>query len=267
LQTASNSSGSDAAGGGKWPVLARLTEVPESPEAVGTPSRGTTVGSATIRFDPPQRQNHAPAPAQQPQAPTNARLSSARLIAESKVALSAERAGASLLPANDPFSLPRPSIVGRLAPLAQFLTLFVLFTILGTLFLRSGHQVKPAEGIEPATTAAQQVLEPQLPGAAVDVEPPSVAPTAAGPIGNGAARTGLRTNEEKPSHNRGSRAGLTHDQQVVANADALPQLQTSDAAAGRQLAAPRPIVVARLSGHVEAPSQQAQHDDHRSSLH
>jgi hypothetical protein len=174
----------------------------------------------------------------------------------------------------------------------HFLFLFALFTAAGTWILTTSRPTDPpGEITEPASAAAQPSLEPQtLTAPSKIIEPPTSTPTAAGPLGTMTPRTGLRATPDGRPADDNPQATTARDTDAPQVADArsqpLPQTRTRDReqAGGRDAAAHEdaqaredaparrdveaPPAVARLTGSIlSAPTQQAHHDDQRSSLH
>jgi hypothetical protein len=205
-----------------------------------------------------------------------------------------ESRGASpILPRSDPFAIPSARLHERLAPVLHFLFLFALFTAAGTWILTTSRRTEPnVEFTEPASAAAQPSLEPQTLTAPSNkiIEPPTSTPTAAGPLGTMTPRTGLRATPDGRPADDNPQATTARDAAAPRVADAgsqpLPRARTRDLeqAGGGDAPARRdgparedgpdvgpdeaPSAVARLTGSIlSAPTQQAHHDDQRSSLH
>ncbi|MEX2307122.1 MAG: hypothetical protein WD738_05995 [Pirellulales bacterium] len=160
----------------------------------------------------------------------------------------------------------------RLAPVARFLLLFALFTVVGTTILTRGPWQKPPnDSVEPATAAAQHSLESQtLQTPTNGIEPPAATPTAAGPLGSKTPRTGLRT-KANPSASGNPQSAIDDRPSTSRTANAKvgssprSENQQSDVTAGGSASPP---ALARLSGYIlEAPTRQAHHDEHEPSLH
>jgi hypothetical protein len=152
--------------------------------------------------------------------------------------------------------------------------LFALFTAAGTWALSRDRRAATEEEFStPATTAAQPTNDlPLLKPATEPIEPTLGAPTAAGPLGSKAPRTGWRNRHGKrlPPQSKHSAAGPSSAASVAsAKWQLVPEVQTTDPtdyqSAGDSEASQ---AVARLQGFIlETPTQQAHHDDDQSSLH
>jgi hypothetical protein len=162
-----------------------------------------------------------------------------------------------------------------LAPVIRFLVLFALFTAAGTWFLTSTRPAESDRGnSEPQTTVAQPTLTPQQLNPEDNViESSAVLPTATGPLGTKAPRTGWRNRNGKqtPRQNPQSAVGPTTSASRIAglDSDLLSEGATngpSDEFYENESASPPAI--ARLPGYILAsPAKQAHHDRDESSLH
>lgn len=266
-------------GSGRYPVLAQLPDVSDQLASVSPRSnRAAAAGFVSYRFDPPENADRgtdrrremaeSAGLATQPhimQRPTTAR----------------NRKESPILPRSNPFAIPAASVEDTLAPVARFLFLFALFTAIGTAILTISRRAEPINDVaEPATAAAQQSLEPQMLKPQSNLlEAPTAPPTAAGPLGTPAPRTGFRIKPDERPAIQSPQSAVAPDASALHTADAsgevVPQVRTSDGPrAGveddptRWEGSAAPPAVARLSGTIlAAPTQQAHHDDNQSSLH
>jgi hypothetical protein len=282
-KSSSTSASGRRGAGGNFPVLARLPDVSEQ---LPTPrsSRAAAAGFADYRFDPPAGAEDKPAHTRQAARP-HVFQRPPQSDYHTRVARQSP-----ILPDSDPFSIPGTSLQERLAPVARFLMLFLLFTAVGTTaMMLSGRRQKAVESntprprsVTPATAASHQRLEP----APTTDEPLSDPLTAIGPLGKEpkpavAAECPLPKLQNPPTS-----AEL---RLAAANGGSLPQVQTSDppravqgsldpasvvrgspdpAPPKAQDEAGSPPAVANLPGYIlQSPSRQAQHDDERSILH
>jgi hypothetical protein len=182
-------------------------------------------------------------------------------------------------PDTDPFSIPTTSLYDRLAPAAQFLTLFALFTAAGTAFLMSSGFAKqsheatqsPTPCATPATTTVRQILEPVTD----EIEQATTAPSASGPLGSKAA-----ANVEDVFAGIDGRPAVDTDKPsttstAAAASEPLPRVQTSEPQAAEIATKPAetddsapPPAIARLPGIIlDASPRQAQHDQQQPGLH
>jgi hypothetical protein len=183
-------------------------------------------------------------------------------------------------PDTDPFSIPTTSLYDRLAPAAQFLTLFALFTAAGTAFLMSGGFAKqsheatqsPIPRATPPTATVRQILEP----VSDEIEQSTTAPSASGPLGSKAAAkvedvfAGI---DDLPAADADKSS--TTSTAAQAAGDPLPRVQTTEPQAAEIAAKPAetddpvpPPAIARLPGIIlDASPRQAQHDQQQPGLH
>jgi hypothetical protein len=252
--------------------LARLPDVSDQLPAART-ARAVAAGFVDYRFDPPAGVEDDPAGTRHAARP--------HVFQSSPRSGSRERAPrqSPILPDADPFSIPSISLQERLAPVARFLMLFLLFTAVSTAtLLISGRRQKTGQSQPPrprssvpATAASHQRLEP----APSSEEPPSDPLTAIGPLGE-EPKPALAAHN--PSPQPAGRQSLTELRLAAANGGSLPQVQTSEPAAGVVVApadnsrhaeeSSSPPAVAKLPGFIlESPSRQAQHDNDQSILH
>jgi hypothetical protein len=248
-------------------VLARLPDVTgQLSKLPAHASRAAAAGFVSYRFDSAQS---AP-----PGLRSTDRAANAAPHMLRRPAGAVRRDESPILPQSNPFAIPRTSLQDAIAPIINFLLLFVLFTAAGTWILSTRRQAEPADAAEPPRTAVQQPLERQmLEPQSEEIEQPVAAPTAAGPLGSHAPRTGLRIKNSSDApigNSQSSTAPASFRPRGAAeNSGLSPQsaaLDVQDTAG----AAPScdPPAVARLSGSIlAAPAQQAHHDDNQPGLH
>jgi hypothetical protein len=267
LDTRSTTSeGARRAGKGIPPVLARLPDVSGPQLQSAQADREVAAGFVRYRFDPPQAGMRTSRPSIGDAA---GRAALPHHLGRSRGDTAPVES--SILPRSNPFAIPAASLNDSLGAWARFLVLFALFTAIGTTVLTMSRTVEPVEElVEPATAAMRPSLEPQPNSAAVKV--PASGPTAVGPVGKRAARTGLRAKEQPSPTREAPQSAVAHgpsdfrtartDRQVV------PQMRTTEPENRAGDDAAGPPAMARLSGTIlAAPTQQAHHDDDQSSLY
>jgi hypothetical protein len=232
------------------PVLAQLPDVVDEPAAQRDSSRADAAGFVDYRFDmpggvdevEPQRRLRVRAPAFR-QPPRNEHRP--RPLAASLQAL----------PESNPFEFPVASMLDRLAPVASFLTLFLLFTAIGTFVLsttREAH-VTPKHAITPASPSSvplQQKLEP-----AMNIDHPTIAsPKAIGPLGSSPPSTdveGAKVTDTRKPKSAVSPRGENQLSLSANNGEPLPKVQTTEPAATPEELADDSSA-ARFTGTIEA---------------
>jgi hypothetical protein len=237
------------------PVLARLPDVSGESPTQQRSSHRAAAGFVDYRFDMPAGAEASESrPRLRVEAPTFKR--SPRHESRTRSTGQASRA----LPDSDPFAFPVTSLVERLAPVARFLTLFLLFTAIGT-FVLSITKERPADPKrEHAPSAAspagvQQRLEP----ATNDPHPTIATPKAFGPLGVAASKNVEVVSKpveiELPSETSSQDASSEPPPSLAgANGEPLPQVQTTEIPATEELA---DDATARLTGSIQP------HDDSR----
>jgi hypothetical protein len=199
--------------------------------------------------------------------------------------------GSPLLPSANPFSIPASTLQESQSPVVRFVMLFVLFTIAGTILLMSRGNSRPTTATTAPKATVQQTLEPvrttvqptaattvatpiatgplastnaaagaqhQQPAVPADSTPPVDARTAADTHAAGDAKVTV-------AEDRGQMSDLPPAASPGGSQRDLPQVQIAEPQAQ---SAETPRAVAHLRGDiVEAPSHQANHDNHQSSLH
>jgi hypothetical protein len=261
------------------PVLAQLLDVSEQLSRVASPSKraAAAAGFVSYRFDPPQRTDSAASGstarlAKSPSRERSATTSPAEPHILGRSSDRSRRDDSPILPRSNPFAIPSVSLLDAMAPAIRFLLLFALFTAAGTWIMSNRRQAEPVRDIsEPTTTAAQPALDLPILKPSEPIEPPAAGPTAAGPLGDKAPRTGWRDRQSKqlPKKNSHSAVGPTSAPPVTdANWQLVPQVQASDPpqpTATDDVSGPPAL--ARIAGYIlAAPAQQAEHDD-EPSLH
>jgi hypothetical protein len=261
----------------RWPVLARLEDVSDQLAASSPRSKqAAAAGFVTYRFDPPQRaaaesRGSAKAPADIHAASHTLSRSMPHMANRAR---GPRRRPSQILPKNNPFEFPRLSLQEKIAPAIQFLVLFALFTAVGTTLLSiDWHGEQASEAIAPAAVNAPHSVAPRTATAPSDaVDTHSKGPTAAGPLGGTTpkpklrARANISTTNEAP-HRVASHAPAASP--VVPQTE-LPKVRTSESTgvSTTSQAAPPPESIARLPGYIlEAPPQQANHDQNKSGLY
>jgi hypothetical protein len=154
------------------------------------------------------------------------------------------------------------------------LVLFALFTAAGTWILSNAKRSAPEDKVFAPTTVAQPSIEPPIlkPSAAA-IEPATGEPTAAGPLGNKAPRTGRRNGPTKrpPNENPLTATGPAPSPPRVAGStrQVFPQVQAADPPTAERADDSQALEdLAHLPGFIlPAPPQQARHDNNESSLH
>jgi hypothetical protein len=202
--------------------LARLPDVPDQlPEPRS--ARATAAGFADYRFDPPAGVEDNPAHKRQAAKP--------HVFHRSPRSDYRRPRQSPILPDSDPFLIPSTSLEDRLAPVARFLMLFLLFTVVGTTtMMLSGRRQKTPESnpprprsAQPATAASHQRLEP-----APSTEEPPIDPlTAVGPLG-GEPKAAVAVIRPLPKLEDAATSAVL--QLATANGGSLPQVQTSELA-------------------------------------
>jgi hypothetical protein len=283
--TSTSSDAAPAGEGSDWPVLARLPDVSARLPDGGAPrsNRTAAAGFVSYRFDPPQTAEHGAAAvtarSAKPQ-PFGKAMSAgpAKPHITPRSARGQWHRESSVLPHSDPFAIPRTSLRDRLAPVIRFLVLFALFTAVGTSVLRSGRQATPANELsEPSTAATEKSFEtPTLPARADEIEAPNALPTASGPLGTKSPRMGARPKQQGSSARENSQSAIGPASSAARSAASDPKrlppslgVRASGPNDGRLENNPvPPPALARLPGYIlEAPAQQAYHDQNQSSLH
>ncbi|HVT27245.1 MAG TPA: hypothetical protein VHE81_04435 [Lacipirellulaceae bacterium] len=198
MTNATRSSNTDAnrelAGAAAWPVLARLPELSDDPSA-GQQTRQSTSGALAYRFDPPQLSGAALnasasdlATVRVPQSnfPRQPHAFDRR---RSPATRGLPRRESSILPRNNPFSMPRTRLADSVAPVIRFLTLVALFTAAGIWIQMMGrHMSPPKDPMEMPRTAQEPAMPPVSMGLDQHAAP---APTSAGPL-DSSRKTGAR---------------------------------------------------------------------------
>jgi hypothetical protein len=192
-------------------------------------------------------------------------------------------AASRVLPDSDPFALPTTSLTERLVPVAQFLTLFLLFTAVGTFLLSNQRDTskdnsQQMQSPEPGAPASKSPSLEPAPKAAYPAVP---APTAFGPIGS---RPDSASTVSSPFEDLSSLPKLMPPTLARDIGAPLPQVQcaepiyeletataatTATADAALDISAPataKPPAVARLP-EIFPPPRQAYHDNHQPGLH
>jgi hypothetical protein len=259
-------------GDARHPVLARLPDVSDQLSSASRSTRAAEAGFVNYRFDGPAQIGADSARRSQARQPHVFQRS------QTDYRMRSLRDPSRILPDSDLFALPTTSVVDRLAPAVRFLTLFALFTAIGTTYLmNSGNDSKATKperrphSFAPATTATRHSSET----AEVD-QPPASAPTAIGPLGahrESITEADLTAGEENPAIT--SAPAMPMPTLALANGAPLPQVQTSDAAdagvvseAVRLPAPEGPPAIARLPGYIlESSSRQPHHDQNQPGLH
>lgn len=192
---------------------------------------------------------------------------------------------AQLLPNTDPFAFPTTGTLERLAPIARFLTLFLLFTAVGTFMVANMRVRKPTNSPDAQAPAAitPPAPVPLLEPASTTTPPKIAAPTAFGPLG---AKTesvedqfddfpDLTTQlDVKPPSTRIELGMLPYVR--VSEPAAVAQLSETNTLTPAPVAPPQPQYItgdtyvppiARLPGIIEEVPQQANHDTHQPRIY
>jgi hypothetical protein len=202
-----------------------------------------------------------------------------------------------VLPDSDPFSIPSATLADRLAPVARFVTVFLLATSIGTFVMSTRRNAPPNEPVEapPAAATAPEVIRRTLePAPAID-HPTIASPTALGPLG---AKTKPVPPASSPTDDGWPEAPSVSPTSVDpfsqfdtppsptlsgTGGQPLPRVKTSERVASKPTVegasnsmpwpdvtkpqdSGRPPAMARLPGVIEAP-RNAHHDNHQPGLH
>ncbi len=234
------------------PVLARLPDVSAEVELQRT-TKKLAAGGVDYRFDPPQaadRQAPGAEAERYPQSPTlkselifsphASRTHQPHVFERSRPAerrMRTPRHASPVLPASNPFAIPRTRLIDTLSPLIRFVTLFALFTAAGTWAQVTGLFGTPARRpAEAPTTTAQEPVNPAAKTADRAGSPPSSAgPARTTPESN--TRVGrVRDNDDYaklrgdivPDTISASELGVGSPILFGAAGNALPRVQTTE---------------------------------------
>jgi hypothetical protein len=240
---------------GVQPELARLPDVTTPPPAQDHTGRAAAAGFVDYRFDMPAGTEEAESrPRLRLQPPAFRR--SAPGERRSRPFGVPSRA----LPESHPFAFPTTSTIERLAPAVRFLTLFLLFTAIGTFVLsttRNGADQPEQENAPSAAAPAgiEQKLEPTT----IEEHPTIATPKAFGPLGANVhepAEEPATTEEfELPPPTAESTASTERLPSLEsADGEPLPKVQTTEMTSAPS-EAPEITVPARLTGSIHANEQ------------
>lgn len=234
--------------GGAHPVLARLPNVGDEPLA----QQRAAAGFVDYRFDMPVGAEDAePRPRLRVQQPAYQRPP--RREFRSRAASGPSRA----LPGSNPFAIPSTSMIDRLAPMVRFLTLFLLFTAIGTILLstRRERSNRP-EDIRPPSAAAPASVEQKLEPTTENVHPTIATPKAFGPLGanaeTAADESSRLVDHDPPTAPVQPTTSAERSLSLAgANGQPLPKVQTTELAAVSQGPATA-SETARFTGNIHA---------------
>jgi hypothetical protein len=164
---------------GAHPVLARIPDVSERPPAKQRESRAAAAGFVDYRFDMPLGVHEGASSGHHDTRPHMLRRSGANDRPWSYGAASR------VLPDSDPFAIPAATLLDRFAPVARFVTVFILVTAIGTFVLstRRDDSCTDPKQSQPASATAPTGIHQSLEPAPSDDHPTIASPSAFGPLG------------------------------------------------------------------------------------
>jgi hypothetical protein len=238
---------------GAHPVLARLPDVANQPLPQPRAASAAAAGFVDYRFD-------MPAGAEEVEAPRRLRVQPPAFKRSPHSERRSRPFGGSsrVLPASNPFEFSATSTLDRLAPVARFLTLFLLFTAIGTFVLSTTreHSSEPKHEHAPSAAAPTEVEQRLEPTSTTD-HPTIASPKAFGPLG---------ANSSKPADDAGDLLDFATQSETQstevrpegppslagANGEPLPQVQTTEVKAANRAPSAAEAGTARFTGSIQA---------------